>query len=186
MFARVPAVVLALCGTLSLGLGIWIPVKAAISQILLHRAWNETRISGQVVKPWPWADTWPVGRLIHERTGVDQIILEGGSGEALAFGPAHLTDSAEPGGPGHCILSGHRDTSFAFLEELQHGDELLVEGHGGTQRYRVKGAETVEADGLYLDGELAGTLSLITCYPFRAVLPRTPLRFVVTARAAVP
>ena len=54
---------LALAGVLSIAQGAWIPVKAALAQVLLDNAWRETLYSGQPLKPWPWADTWPVARL---------------------------------------------------------------------------------------------------------------------------
>ena len=183
---RILIFILAGTGVLLVGRGLWLPAKALTAQILLHRAWETSQQSREIVKPWPWADTWPVGRLIAERAGVDQIILEGQNGEALAFGPGHLPASAQPGKDGHCILSGHRDSSFAFLQHLQPGDELVLEGLSGTEKYLVEKLETVPTDSLYLNTELSGTLTLITCYPFRAVLPNTPLRFVVTAVSAAP
>src|SRR5262249_61701653 len=62
----------------------WIPVKAQVAQILLLRAWDRTRAGTATAKPWPWADTWPVGRLRVPRLGVDEIVLAGASGNALA------------------------------------------------------------------------------------------------------
>jgi hypothetical protein len=29
---------------------------------------------------WPWADTWPIARLVVLGLGVDQIVLEGADG----------------------------------------------------------------------------------------------------------
>ena len=145
-------------------------------------AWHRSNIIQSDVKPWPWADTWPVGRLQNRRLGVDHIILEGDSGEVLAFGPGHLVMSSPPGGEGHCILAGHRDTSFSFLRNLAAGDLLTLEGRGSRRIYRVERTDIVEAGQLYLDADQAGLLTLITCYPFDAITPGTDLRFVVTAR----
>lgn len=170
------------CGCYYLGSGLWIPAKAALAQHLLKGAWQKSGITQSVVKPWPWADTWPVGRLLNSRLGVDQIILEGDSGEVLAFGPGHLVMSSPPGGDGHCILAGHRDTSFGFLRHLVAGDLLTIEGRGSRLVYRVERADIVEASQLYLDIDQAGLLTLITCYPFDAIAPGTELRFMVTAR----
>ena len=36
-------------------------------QWLLHRAWQRSRDTGQAVKPWPWADTHPIARLMAPR-----------------------------------------------------------------------------------------------------------------------
>ena len=178
---------IAVCGLIFsgcyyLGTGLWIPVKAALAQHLLKGAWHRSNIIQSDVKPWPWADTWPVGRLQNRRLGVDHIILEGDSGEVLAFGPGHLVMSSPPGGEGHCILAGHRDTSFSFLRNLAAGDLLTLEGRGSRRIYRVERTDIVEAGQLYLDADQAGLLTLITCYPFDAITPGTDLRFVVTAR----
>ena len=52
--------------------------------------------------------------------------LAGVSGRTLAFGPGHVDGTPLPGDPGNSVLSGHRDTHFAFLRELRSGDILLV------------------------------------------------------------
>lgn len=161
--------------------GAWIPAKAIVAQHLLHRAWQESMVMGRGVRPWPWADTWPVGRIQQQRLGIDLIILEGESGEVLAFGPGHLPMSGAPGMEKHCVLAGHRDTSFAFLRQLREGDTLLLEGLAGQQLYQVASSSVARAEDLYLDREIGGMLTLITCYPFWAVDPGTPFRYVVTA-----
>ena len=67
-----------------------IPVKAVVAQFLLARAWATRRPGADRPRPWPWADTWPVGRLAVPRLEVDQIVLAGATGRTLAFGPARL------------------------------------------------------------------------------------------------
>jgi len=178
---QVTVMVMTMAGALFLCAGFWIPAKAVLAQYLLQRAWQQSLTSGNIVKPWPWADTWPIGRLQNERLGIDLIVLEGESGEVLAFGPGHLSQSGSPGEQGHCILAGHRDTSFNFLKDLQRGDLLTLEGKNGIDFYFVQGSLTVRAEDLYLESEKTGFLTLITCYPFEAVMPHTPVRFVVTA-----
>jgi len=162
---------------------IWIPVKAALAQLLLQRAWGETRRGEQRVAPWPWADTWPLGRLRMSRHGVDLIVLAGASGRTLAFGPGHLDGTAVPGELGNVVLSGHRDTHFRFLERVVPGDLLSLEAADGTSRtYRVARVRVVHeeaVDVLADDGDAA--LTLVTCYPFDAVVPGGPLRYVVRA-----
>ncbi len=161
--------------------GFWVPAKAILAQHLLQRAWQQSLTTGNIVKPWPWADTWPVGRLSNNRLGIDLIVLEGESGEVLAFAPGHLRASSAPGEGGHCMLAGHRDTSFSFLKELRADDILLLEGKSGKERFQVRTTEIVRAENLYLESEREGFLTLITCFPFQAVIPNTPDRFIVTA-----
>jgi sortase A len=179
---KLTAAALILGGLFLLVSGLWIPAKAVLAQHLLQSAWRNSS-PGTIARPWPWADTWPVGRLRNGRLGVDHIVLEGDSGEVLAFGPGHIAASSPPGGHGHCILVGHRDTSFAFMAELSAGDLLTLEGHSNTRVYRVERIAVVEAEKLYLDGEQSGALTLITCYPFEAMMAGTPFRYVVFARS---
>jgi sortase A len=170
-----------------LGRGTWIFAKAQVAQVLLARAWEETRDSGRAVKPWPWADTWPVARLRVPRLGVDEIVLAGGHGQAMAFGPGHLSRTAAPGQEGNIVLAGHRDTHFRFLRDLQPGDEILLEAaQGAPRRYRVTETAVVDFhDRRPLAASPEPTLTLITCYPFDAIVPGGPLRYVVRAAARV-
>ena len=165
----------------------WIPVKAQVAQVLLHRAWDRARGGAAAAKPWPWADTWPVGRLRVPRFGIDEIVLAGASGSSLAFGPGHLDGTALPGRCGNCVLSGHRDTHFGFLAKLQLGDTLELEAPDGTvQRFVVRSTYILRRSDLYVfDDGSAPVLTLTTCYPFDAVVPGGPLRFVVRAEAVV-
>lgn len=179
---RIMAAMLFVGGGLLGASGLWIPAKAILAQSLLQRAWQKSLATSETVKPWPWADTWPVARLRNARLGVDLIVLEGESGEVLAFGPGHLSRSGLPDEGGHIILAGHRDTSFEFLKDLEIGDRLVVEGEAKTNSYLVQSTTVVSADKLYLDGESEGTLTLITCYPFGSLDSGATLRFVVTAR----
>ena len=79
------------------GQGAYIPAKAWVAQELMHRAWRKAEDGAQQPSPWPWADTWPVARLSAKGGDVELIVLEGGSGRTLAFGPGHLGISALPG-----------------------------------------------------------------------------------------
>ena len=171
-------------GFWELGQGAYIPAKAWLAQELMQRAWIRTSGGESRAAPWPWADTWPVARISARSGSIDLIVLAGGSGRTLAFGPGHLSASAMPGETGNTVIAGHRDTHFAFLEDVQAGEVLLVEsGNGQKYRYEVVEAEIVDSrtGGLRLDTNNA-ILSLVTCYPFDAREAGGPLRYVVTAR----
>jgi len=174
---------LVITGCLLLGNGVLIRLKPLAAQYLLAHAWKESQLKREPVKPWPWADSWPVGRIWAEGGKIDLIILEGDSGEVLAFGPGHLSISSLPGMEGHCILAGHRDTSFSFLQRLVIGDSLVLEGIDGNQtKYMVESTMVKRADELYFDGDVEGKLTLITCYPFSAVMPGGEERYIVFAK----
>lgn len=185
---------------LLLGLAVWqlgaaatIHAKAWLAQILLERAWSDTLAQtaegasegAARQRPWPWADTFPVSRLQIPDLAVDQIVLAGASGRTLAFGPAHLDGTATPGAAGHSVLSGHRDTHFRFLEAVAIGQEIrLQRSDGGWQSYRVTDSQVIDAGKARLrPGDGRPALTLVTCYPFDAVVPGGPLRYLVFAEA---
>jgi sortase A len=175
---------LVLVGLWQASSGAWIYVKAQLAQVLLQRAWAGTLAGQQHVKPWPWADTWPIARLVVPGLGIDQIILEGAYGRTLAFGPAHV-ESVSDGIEGTVILTGHRDTHFAFLEHVQTGEQFVLQSSNGHIRsYRVGDHRIVDSRSgrIPLDREHSA-LVLVTCYPFHTAIPGGPLRLVVTAEA---
>ena len=179
-------VVLVLAGGTSLGRGLYLYAKAELGQALLHRAWSRMRTDGTPAKPWPWADTHPIARLIAPAQAVDLLVLSGASGRTLAWGPGHLDGSAPPGAAGNAVLSAHRDTHFRFLARTAVGDTLIVERADGARiTYRVREIAVVDVHSLAIPRDtLARTLTLVTCYPFDALVPGGPLRYVVTAEAA--
>jgi len=171
-------------GFWQLGQGAYIPAKAWLAQELMQRAWQRTSDDDDREVPWPWADTWPVARLIARSGDVDLIVLSGGSGRTLAFGPGHLSASSMPGQNGNAVIAGHRDTHFNFLRHLTPGETLLVEkADGGQHLFQVVGMDVVDSrrGSLLLDTEVP-MLSLVTCYPFNTDEAGGPLRFVVTAK----
>ncbi len=179
----VVAAVLAI-GLWQLAEGLYLPMKSWAAQVLLREAWAEARGGESRPRPWPWADTWPVARLEAIGGMVDLIVLSGGSGRTLAFGPGHLEVSAPPGMQGNTVLVGHRDTHFRFLSELERGDELSLETPEGRRlAYRVADIDVVDSRfaGIGLEGD-EDELTLVTCYPFDAPRPGGPMRYVVTAR----
>jgi sortase A len=177
---------LAIAGAASFAGGAYMHAKAQLAQWLLHAAWSESRDSGAAVKPWPWADTHPVARLVAPAQDADVLVLAGASGRTLAFGPGHLDGSAMPGDAGNAVITAHRDTHFRFLRAIGPGDELLVErADGGIRHFRIRGSYIVDYRELRLPRDTAvPTLTLVTCYPFDAVNPGGPLRYVVVAEAA--
>jgi sortase A len=177
------ALLLVVVGASQVGAGAYVHAKALAAQELLAIAWQRTRSGEAAVRPWPHADTWPVARLAVPRLGVERIVLDGASGRSLAFGPGHLPGTPLPGTGGNSVLAAHRDTHFAFLRALVPGDEVRVEtATGPVRRYRVSGSEVVRADDPRVSAQDAGDrLTLVTCWPFDAVQPGTPWRYVVVA-----
>ncbi len=163
-----------------LGEGVWIYAKAGLAQFLLQRAWTRA-LAGEVMpKPWSWADTWPVARLHMQRPPVELIVLAGAYGRTLAFGPGHVTSTALPGQEGTVILTGHRDTHFRFLKELQLNDQVGLTGTDGILRnYRVIELRVMDSrrDAITTRHDKQ-ELILVTCFPFDAIRSGGPLRYV--------
>jgi sortase A len=177
------AVACAALAAWQLGAAGLILAKAALAQHLLESAWSRTLAGERQAKPWPWADTWPVARLSVPARGIDLIVLAGASGRTLAFGPGHLDGTALPGEPGVSVIGGHRDTHLAFLRDLAPGSEVAIERADGRRiAYRVAEARIADARTDAIDADApASRLILVTCYPFDAVVPGGPLRYVVFA-----
>lgn len=160
----------------------WIHAKAFVAQNLIASAWRDAQNGRTPRRPWPWADMRPVARLTVPSHHVDLFILDNASNRALAFGPAHVSGTAAPGSSGNAVIVAHRDTHFAFLRTLHADDEIEVETSRGAARYRVREVAIVDkSDTRLLDAADSPQLTLITCYPFDAVRPGTPLRYVVIA-----
>jgi len=175
-------VALALGGLTLLAQGLYIHAKAMLAQILLERAFAQALATGTPVKPWSWADTWPVARVAVPRLGKSAIVLAGASGQALAFGPGQLERTPDAGEEGTAVYSAHRDTHFAFLADVHLGDEIEVTRRDGKVfHFRVTGASVVRFDRSGIDPYASGRrLVLSTCWPLNARTPG-PLRYVVHA-----
>ena len=176
---RLLSAVLLLSGAALIAKALYIPVKAEVAQVLLARAFDASLEEGTPVKPWSWADTAPVARIKVDRLGVSDIVLSGGSGEAMAFGPTEVLDDRARG---VTILAAHRDTHFTFIRDLKIEDEITLERIDGSHAaYRVRGFETVRWDEFTYPAHGGdGLLALATCWPFGSQT-RGPLRRVVWA-----
>jgi sortase A len=189
--ARLTGWLLAAClvaGSWQLGQGAYIHAKARLAQYLIADAWNKTLAGQRAVKPWPWADTWPVARILAPSSAEQLYVLAGADGRTIAFGPGHLHGTPLPGTAGNSVIGGHRDTHFAFLRDLKHGDELTVQrADSALYRYRVSDMQVVDKSDVYVARNGGDTrLTLVTCWPFDALRAGGPQRYVVTAITTVP
>jgi len=180
---RLTAGLLLVAGLWQLGGAALIHGKAWLAPILIERAWEKSLEQSSPVKPWRWADTWPLARLRVEALGITRYVLTGANGASLPFGPGHLDGSALPGQPGSIVIAGHRDTHFGFLDELSPGIKVELTGINGTTRvFRVSGQQMVDARTHGIAPLTDGSeLILVTCEPTHAFRYRGPFRLVVTA-----
>jgi sortase A len=71
-----------------------------------------------------------------------KTVVEGTSREALRSGPGHYRSTPRPGRAGNAAIAGHRTTHgapFFDLDQLQPGDEIVVETVEGRFSYLVEG-----------------------------------------------
>ncbi len=185
-------VVLALAGLTAVAEATWIPAKAFLAQRLLDKAWRRTvdaasptpgeGSSATGYRPWRSADTWPVARLEipgPEGRRRSLVVLDGASGQSLAFGPGLFHRTART-----IAIAGHRDTHFGVLRDTAIGDLVHLELAGEPIRtYQIESTSVVDHRETWtLEDPLVGErLTLVTCYPFDTLVPGGPLRFVVRA-----
>ena len=156
-------------------------VKAALAQLMLERAWNDSQgYPDRDLKPWPWADSWPQLKLSLK--GQSFIVLGNASGESLAFGPGLLTAKLTPGQMGNSIIAGHRDTHFEILPQLKNGDILEVENkNGNITSFKVDQIDIVDSSFERPIVQMDQVrLTLVTCYPFDMNVSSPHLRYIVS------
>ena len=164
--------------------GLKIEIKAKVAQVLLQRAWHQTLKTGQNYRPWPSFDGVPIMRLVIPQHNINQIVLKGTSGQALAFGPAFHEESFLPQEKKITIISSHRDSHGIFIKKLQLGEEIKIQdadNHWHTYTIDNFFIINVQKEKIAMDRN-EDRLLLITCYPFDAIRSGTPLRYIVSAK----
>ena len=171
-----------ICGLWQFGSGTYIFVKATLAQFLLENAWSKNVNDGIRAKPWKWADTYPVAKIIFDSQQKEFIVLAGASGRNMAFGPTHVSATPLPGQQGNSVIVGHRDTHFAALQYLTLGEIIRIQLSEKNLRYQIVDTFVINENQIDImtsyDQEI---LTLVTCYPFKAIQPGGPLRYVVQA-----
>lgn len=121
------------------------------------------------------------GILHIPRLEADLPIVEGTHEDDLAKGVGHYSGTAYPRQGDQIVLSGHRDTVFRRMGELEIGDILTIQLPYGNTSYEIIETQIVDADDRSIivpTGE--EVLTLTTCYPFSYV-GNAPDRYIITA-----
>ncbi|MEI2302326.1 class GN sortase [Ensifer sp. MJa1] len=190
-FARLSAVetivlaiiaLIALAGLLMIGKGFYMKAKAEVSQVLLKRSFEAQLHGNPDDKPWPWADFRTTAEITAPRLNRSAVVLEGASGEALAFGPAWLTTTPLPGDEGTSVIAAHRDTHFRWLKDVTAGDLLVLTRKDGRRfLFRAGASRVARWDESGINASASGQhLALATCWPFDAI-EQGPMRYIVSA-----
>lgn len=86
-----------------------------------------------------------------------------------------------PSGNGHTVLSGHRDTVFTNLGDLQENDYILFEYDKRVYIYQIQKHWITDAnDRTVIVTKDKSTLTLTTCYPFNYI-GDAPQRYIIEA-----
>lgn len=121
------------------------------------------------------------GSLIIPMLDLELPIIQGTSDKELDKGVGHFLQSVLPGENDNSVLSGHRETYFKDLGNLEIGDLLIAQTSAGIFTYEVSGTRIVsEDDRTVIVPTDHAVLTLTTCYPFDFI-GSAPERYIVSA-----
>lgn len=123
-----------------------------------------------------------VGLLSINAIDATLPIIAGVDYESLQRGVGHHPSTKLPGQSDQILLSGHRDTVFTRLGEVEIGDIITVDLPYGTFDYQMVDSTIVKADDTSIIRSSAPDEELVisTCYPFGYV-GLAPDRYVLYA-----
>lgn len=123
-----------------------------------------------------------VGILHIPKIDAELPIIEGTDEDELEKGVGHYRGTAYPSENDQILLSGHRDTVFRKLGELEIGDILTIELPYGEFSYEIYETFIVDADDTTVIRSTAPNevLTVSTCYPFNFV-GNAPERYIIHA-----
>ncbi|MBN8202412.1 class D sortase [Bacillus sp. NTK034] len=124
-----------------------------------------------------------IGILKIPRLKAELPIIEGTDEDDLEKGVGHYSTTVFPGQPDQILLSGHRDTVFRSLGELEIGDIFEVSMPYGEFTYEITDSKIVDADDTTVIRSTAPNeiLTVSTCYPFSYV-GNAPSRYILNAK----
>ena len=162
----------------------WLPIKAWLAHQLISYSWQQNITGNISSKPWPWADTKPIAKMIVPRLNKELVLLQGIDPSSLAFSAGVMHQYSKLTNNKPFVVAGHRDTHFSFLQDIKMKDIIsLSDKHGKNQLYQVENMEIIDSDSSDMKiEEQDANLVLITCYPFDALQAGGSLRYVITAK----
>lgn len=172
---------------------IYIHAKAQLAQHLIAKAWDKTQSNNHSsrivnpVKPWHWADTYPVAKLTAPKQQRQYYVLAGATGSPLAFAPGLYAGTSLPGisqaNTADTVIAGHHNTHFDFLKHLNVGEAIQLENHlGQVIHYRIDTIRTMDIRQQKMPVSFQqNRLTLVTCTPRFVGEVNPQKRLVVTA-----
>ncbi len=126
----------------------------------------------------------PVTRLRLRRLGIDVVVVQGVTADALRAGAGHYPSTPLPGERGNVAIAGHRVTygrPFRHLDQVRRGDRIELATPVGTFVYEVTVAPFVVAprDLSVLSQDQRPMLTLTTCNPVHSARQRLVVQAVL-------
>jgi sortase A len=110
-----------------------------------------------------------IGRIDAPAMDVDAVIVEGTDTETLQKGPGRYPDTALPGQGRAIGIAGHRTTylaPFRQIDEIDVGEEIVVEMPYGIFTYAVERTEIVEPNAVEVVRDVGHERVVLTaCHP---------------------
>jgi sortase A len=117
-----------------------------------------------------------IGRIEIPSIGADYVVIEGTDEADLQRGPGHYDYTALPGQGKTIGIAGHRTTygaPFNKINEIDKGDEVILEMPYGTFTYRVTDTDIVDPTDVGIVDETGRErLVLTACHPLYSAAQR--------------
>ncbi len=151
------------------------PAKAVDTSL-----WSDERIAGYQESLFHDFDV-PMAVVRIPAVDIEVPVLPGTDEITLNRGVGWIETTARPGTDGNFAVAGHRDGFFRGLQDIELGDEIVVETFAGSRRYVIDDLTVVDpSDVAVLAPRDRPSVTLVTCYPFYFV-GSAPQRFIVHA-----
>jgi len=117
-----------------------------------------------------------LGRIRIPKIGKSYVVVDGTAAADLRKGPGFYEQTPLPGVPGTTAIAGHRTTylaPFRHLDQLSHGDTIVVEMPYGRFTYTVEKRQIVDAKALWVINRVGhDRLVLTACHPLYSAARR--------------
>jgi sortase A len=117
-----------------------------------------------------------IGRVRIPRLDLDTVLVEGTDTGTLKKGPGRYPDTAVPGQGETIGIAGHRTTylaPFRHIDELEEGDEVILEMPYATLTYEVEQVDIVDPSDVQIVDDVGYERVVLTaCHPLYSAAQR--------------
>lgn len=142
---------------------------------------NSDKLMTRILYPVRPTEGENIGDLSIPRLNQIIPIFHGTNEDELKKGIGHFAGSVLPGEKDNTVLSGHRDTVFKKLGQLEIEDKLIVQTSAGKFTYEITKIQIVDKDDKTIISPTDhAVLTVTTCYPFEYI-GSAPDRYILIA-----